>query len=77
MSAFDTLKMGEKAEDFLRCSITAGYPLRKGSVGTLGELFPSPTPGFMPRWRESDWEFPLRTETTLSVSRTAVPASFP
>ena len=44
MSAFDTLKMGEKAEDFYDASITAGYPLRKGSVGTLGELSPKPHP---------------------------------
>lgn len=44
MSAFDTLKMGVKAEDFYDASITAGFPLRKGSVGTLGELSPKPHP---------------------------------
>jgi beta-phosphoglucomutase len=44
MSAFDTLKMGCKAEDFYDASITAGFPLRKGSVGTLGELSPKPHP---------------------------------
>lgn len=44
MSAFDTLKMGMKAEDFYDASITAGFPLRKGSVGTLGELSPKPHP---------------------------------
>ncbi len=44
MSAFQTLDMGCKAEDFYDASITAGYPLRKGSVGTLGELSPKPHP---------------------------------
>ena len=33
-----------KAEDFYDASITAGFPLRKGSVGTLGELSPKPHP---------------------------------
>ncbi|MCI7583811.1 MAG: HAD family phosphatase [Eubacteriales bacterium] len=42
-SAFDTLDMG-KPEDFYDCSISAGFPLRKGSVGTLGELSPKPHP---------------------------------
>ncbi len=44
MSAFQTLDMGCKAEDFYDASITAGFPLRKGSVGTLGELSPKPHP---------------------------------
>ena len=43
MSAFDTLKMG-KPEEFYDCAISAGFPLRKGSVGTLGELSPKPHP---------------------------------
>ncbi|MDE7406122.1 MAG: HAD family phosphatase [Clostridiales bacterium] len=42
-SAFDTLKMG-KPEQFYDCAISAGFPLRKGSVGTLGELSPKPHP---------------------------------
>lgn len=42
-SAFDTLGMGNP-EDFYDCSISAGFPLRKGSVGTLGELSPKPHP---------------------------------
>ena len=43
MSAFNTLDMG-KPEDFYDCAISAGFPLRKGSVGTLGELSPKPHP---------------------------------
>lgn len=43
VSAFDTLEMG-KPEDFYDCAISAGFPLRKGSVGTLGELSPKPHP---------------------------------
>lgn len=42
-SAFDTLGMG-KPEDFYDCAISAGFALRKGSVGTLGELSPKPHP---------------------------------
>lgn len=43
ISAFNTLGMG-KPEDFYDAIISAGYPLRKGSVGTLGELSPKPHP---------------------------------
>ena len=42
-SAFDTLKMGNP-EEFYDSIISAGFPLRKGSVGTLGELSPKPHP---------------------------------
>lgn len=43
LSAFRTLKMGSP-EEFYDCAISAGFPLRKGSVGTLGELSPKPHP---------------------------------
>ena len=43
LSAFDTLGMGNP-KDFYDCIITAGYPLRKGEIGTLGELSPKPHP---------------------------------
>ncbi len=43
LSAFNTLEMG-KPEDFYDASITAGFPLRKSEVGTLGELSPKPHP---------------------------------
>jgi beta-phosphoglucomutase-like phosphatase (HAD superfamily) len=43
VSAFRTLDMGDPAE-FYDASITAGYPLEKGSVGTIGELAPKPHP---------------------------------
>ncbi len=43
LSAFDTLGMGDPA-DFYDCIITAGFPLVKGKVGTLGELSPKPHP---------------------------------
>lgn len=43
LSAFGTLDMGNPAE-FYDCAISAGFPLRKGSVGTLGELSPKPHP---------------------------------
>lgn len=43
LSAFRTLKMGDP-KDFYDAIITAGYPLHKGGVGTLGELSPKPHP---------------------------------
>ncbi|MDR3318876.1 MAG: HAD family phosphatase [Clostridiales bacterium] len=43
VSAFKTLGMGEPKE-FYDSAITAGYPLRKGETGTLGELSPKPHP---------------------------------
>ena len=43
LSAFKTLKMGDP-KDFYDAIITAGYPLRKGDTGTLGELSPKPHP---------------------------------
>lgn len=43
ISAFNALGMGDP-RDFYDCIITAGYPLRKGEVGTLGELSPKPHP---------------------------------
>lgn len=43
LSAFNTLEMGDPKE-FYDASISAGFPLRKGSVGTLGELSPKPHP---------------------------------
>jgi len=43
VSAFKTLGMGDP-NDFYDATITAGFPLRKGSSGTLGELSPKPHP---------------------------------
>lgn len=43
LSAFKTLKMGDP-KDFYDAIITAGFPLRKGDTGTLGELSPKPHP---------------------------------
>ncbi|MGA2916657.1 MAG: HAD family hydrolase [Sedimentisphaerales bacterium] len=43
LSAFRILKMGNP-KDFYDAIITAGFPLRKGEVGTLGELSPKPHP---------------------------------
>lgn len=43
VSAFNTLDIGDP-KDFYDASITAGFPLRKGSSGTLGELSPKPHP---------------------------------
>jgi beta-phosphoglucomutase-like phosphatase (HAD superfamily) len=43
LSAFKSLKMPDP-KDFYDAIITAGFPLRKGSVGTLGELSPKPHP---------------------------------
>ncbi len=42
-SAFETMDMGDPKE-FYDCIITAGYPLKKGSTGTLGELEIKPHP---------------------------------
>lgn len=43
LSAFKTLDMGDP-KDFYDAAISAGFPLRKGCVGTLGELSPKPHP---------------------------------
>jgi len=43
LSAFKTLEMRDP-KDFYDAIITAGFPLRKGSSGTLGELSPKPHP---------------------------------
>ncbi|MGE5582466.1 MAG: HAD family hydrolase [Bacillota bacterium] len=43
LSGFRTLKMGDP-KDFYDAIITAGFPLRRGEVGTLGELSPKPHP---------------------------------
>jgi beta-phosphoglucomutase len=43
LSAFKTLKMGDP-KDFYDAIISAGFPLRQGEVGTLGELSPKPHP---------------------------------
>jgi beta-phosphoglucomutase-like phosphatase (HAD superfamily) len=43
LDAFKTLDMGDP-QDFYDAIITAGFPLRKGSPGTLGELSPKPHP---------------------------------
>jgi beta-phosphoglucomutase-like phosphatase (HAD superfamily) len=43
LSAFKTLDMGDPA-DFYDSIISAGFPLGKGMVGTLGELSPKPHP---------------------------------
>jgi beta-phosphoglucomutase len=43
VAAFRVLKMGDP-QDFYDAIITAGFPLRRGEVGTLGELSPKPHP---------------------------------
>jgi beta-phosphoglucomutase len=43
LSAFKTLQMGDP-KDFYDAVITAGFPIRKGFPGTLGELSPKPHP---------------------------------
>jgi hypothetical protein len=43
LAAFRAMRLGEPRE-FYDAIITAGFPLRKGEVGTLGELSPKPHP---------------------------------
>jgi beta-phosphoglucomutase len=43
LDGFKTLGLGDPRE-FYDAIITAGFPLRKGSAGTLGELSPKPHP---------------------------------
>jgi beta-phosphoglucomutase-like phosphatase (HAD superfamily) len=43
LAAFRTLDMGDP-RDFYDAIITAGFPMRRGEVGTLGELSPKPHP---------------------------------
>jgi beta-phosphoglucomutase-like phosphatase (HAD superfamily) len=43
VSAFRTLEMGDPSE-FYDAIITAGFPFRRGEIGTLGELSPKPHP---------------------------------
>ena len=40
---FQALNLG-RPEDFYDAIITAGFPLRKGEIGTMGELAPKPHP---------------------------------
>jgi beta-phosphoglucomutase len=43
LAAFRQLKMGQP-EEFYDAIITAGFPMRPGEIGTLGELSPKPHP---------------------------------
>ncbi|MBE3072049.1 MAG: HAD hydrolase-like protein [Acidobacteria bacterium] len=43
VAAFQAMKMGDPRE-FYDAVITAGFPVRRGQVGTLGELSPKPHP---------------------------------
>jgi beta-phosphoglucomutase-like phosphatase (HAD superfamily) len=43
VAAFAAMKLGHPAE-FYDAIITAGFPLRRGEIGTLGELSPKPHP---------------------------------
>ena len=43
LSAFRTMGLGDPKE-FYDAVVTAGFPMRKGEVGTLGELSPKPHP---------------------------------
>ena len=43
LAAFRAMDLGDP-RDFYDAIITAGYPLRRGEVGTLGELSPKPHP---------------------------------
>jgi beta-phosphoglucomutase len=43
VSAFRTMGLGDP-KDFYDAIITAGFPLRRGEAGTLGELSPKPHP---------------------------------
>ncbi|NQT92900.1 MAG: HAD family phosphatase [Lentisphaerae bacterium] len=43
VSAFQTMGLGDPV-DFYDAIVTAGFPLRKGEAGTLGELSPKPHP---------------------------------
>jgi beta-phosphoglucomutase-like phosphatase (HAD superfamily) len=43
LDAFHTLDLGDPKE-FYDAIVTAGYPMRKGEPGTLGELSPKPHP---------------------------------
>jgi len=43
LSAFNAMELGNPC-DFYDVIISAGYPLQKGHVGTLGELSPKPHP---------------------------------
>lgn len=43
LSAFKFLGLG-RPEEYYDCIITAGYPLKRGSIGTMGELSPKPHP---------------------------------
>lgn len=43
VAAFRTMRLGDPAA-FYDAIITAGFPLRRGEVGTLGELSPKPHP---------------------------------
>ena len=74
LSAFNTLEMGDPKQ-FYDCIISAGFPLRKGEVGTLGER--SRIRGCTPRPAPSVSISRSPTVNTSSASRTAARASAP
>ena len=58
VAAFNTLDLGDPLE-FYDAIITAGYSLRKGQAGTLGELAPKPHPWLYAETARVGLEMPL------------------
>ena len=75
LSAFRALGMGDP-KDFYDAIITAGFPLRQGEAGTLGELSPKPHPWLYAEACRVGLGHPVRGRATRwSASRTAARAS--
>ncbi len=71
LSAYRSLKMGDPL-DFYDAIITAGYAIRKGQTGTLGELAPKPHPWLYAETARIGLEMPLeKRERVIGIEDSA------
>lgn len=71
LSAFRTLDMGDPLE-FYDAIITAGFPLRRGQAGTLGELAPKPHPWLYAETSRLGLEIPAgRSKRVIGIEDSA------
>jgi len=64
VSAFRVMNLGDPTE-FYDAIITAGFPLRRGEIGTLGELSPKPHPWLYAEAARVGLGIPLEARNTV------------
>ena len=74
VAAFRAMNLGDPAA-FYDAIITAGFPLRRGEIGTLGELSPKPHPWLYAEAARVGLGIPFEARNQWSASRTAAQAS--